>query len=280
MLKNDIDINYNLSDADNDPCNIKLEYSIDGGNTWITTTNIENNENVMTGNNRHIIWHSNLDIVNNEYSNVLIKLTPNDGFIDGSSGISLPVDINNIPAPSTPQNLHALNVSDTSYTLSWDASTGSVDYYRLYITNGGTFSPYHDTTSNTITNALGGIPSAYVTAYVVAVGPGGESPPSDTINFNMAFTPIRPINLYATHQESDKFLLHWQGNINMNSYGIEVYNANNTLIRTTTTQSTATFINNLSPGTYKCRVNARTISSTGYPILHSDWSDYLTVTLT
>jgi len=279
MLKNDIDISYNLSDADNDPCSIKLEYSIDNGITWITTTNIENNENIITGNNRHIIWHSNLDI-NNSYSDVLIRLTPNDGYVDGSFGISLPVDINNIPAPSTPQNLHATSVTDTSYNLVWNTSSGTVDYYRVYITNGGTFSPYNDTNTNSITNALGGIPSAYVSAYVVAVGPGGESLPSGTINFNMAFTPIKPINLYATHQESDKFLLHWQGNINMNDYGIEVYNSSNTLLQSTSSQSTATFINSLSPGTYKCRVNSRTLSSVGYPILTSDWSDYLTVTLT
>ena len=84
-----VDIYYTLSDADNDHCTVSIEVSDDGGSSWnVTATSLlgDIDENISCG-NRHITWNSKADLPGEYGTNYRIKVTADDGVLDGPGGM-------------------------------------------------------------------------------------------------------------------------------------------------------------------------------------------------
>ncbi len=77
-----VDIEYTLSDADNDRCDIRVHVSDDGGNTWGITPSSSalsgDLSNVYPG-RRHIEWNSKVDLPGAYGSNYRVKIIADDG---------------------------------------------------------------------------------------------------------------------------------------------------------------------------------------------------------
>lgn len=104
--------------------------------------------------------------------------------------------------PGTPTNLDEIHTADTA-TLSWDASTGSVDGYEVRI-DGGTPVDVGDVLEHEFTGLTGG------TTYdleVRAYGPGGDSGWA-LIEATTDNPPDPPTGLDETH-DSDSAVLSW-----------------------------------------------------------------------
>lgn len=138
-------------------------------------------------------------------------------------------------APTVPTNLVATKISETSFTLSWSASTdnSSVAGYDIY-RNGNLF------TSVTGTSAIisGLSPASTYSMSVRAKDASGNiSPLSDAlrVNTNDTHPPSVPANLKASNLSETSLTLNWSpstDNVGVSKY--EVY-CNDILLATTTT---------------------------------------------
>ena len=101
MQSGDIAIDYSLTDPDADTCTIVVEYSIDGGATWKTTTagstgnGTSGLTSIATGASHSFVWASGSDIVAASYSNIQVRITPTDS-IAGTAGVTGIFAVNNL----------------------------------------------------------------------------------------------------------------------------------------------------------------------------------------
>ncbi|HOY66071.1 MAG TPA: hypothetical protein PLP29_04230 [Candidatus Ozemobacteraceae bacterium] len=124
---------YTLTDGNNDPCNVTVYYSPDGGATFYQTTNVTGAlSNVLPGTGRTIQWNSLAD-VNTTKSNVIVKLVPQDALEEGTATQTAAFTVTNNALPA----VSSVTVSGTSgpipisYALAdanGDACTVSVQY--------------------------------------------------------------------------------------------------------------------------------------------------------
>lgn len=77
----DIEYNFDLYDADGDHCDIRLAYSLDGGNTWINSSNLSGFQFLSTG-NHSLIWRTIDDGL--RYGNVIVRIYPRDPYQEGN----------------------------------------------------------------------------------------------------------------------------------------------------------------------------------------------------
>lgn len=77
-----VDIYYNLSDADGDPCTVWVVVSADGGATWtvpaLTFTGAVG-PGIVSGTGKHIIWDAGADIAGAVLTNVKVRVYADDG---------------------------------------------------------------------------------------------------------------------------------------------------------------------------------------------------------
>ncbi len=99
----DITITYVLSDADDDFCNITVEY-LGGsvGTTWTSATTSGVSFDISPGTDRIITWNSGIDEGGYNSSDYRVRLTPFDGTDTGIAGTSDVFTVNNSPLSNKP----------------------------------------------------------------------------------------------------------------------------------------------------------------------------------
>jgi hypothetical protein len=95
-----IEISYDLQDADNDLCKIFVMYQGGSqGNTWATATVVGTTTNVLPGTGLKLIWLSAVDEKNYSAKDYKIKVIPFD-IQYGTYGISTVFEVNNLSISS------------------------------------------------------------------------------------------------------------------------------------------------------------------------------------
>ena len=147
-----ITIGYTLADNEGDACSIAVEFSTNGGSTWVPTSNVTGASGIAPGSGRTIIWISASDVRTNE-SNVKIRLMPSDGKVSGTAVVSSVFTLSNGGIVNTPPVVSGVTASGTSgnitivYALT-DAEGDACSIGVAYSLNGGT-------TWATTTNVIG-----------------------------------------------------------------------------------------------------------------------------
>ena len=104
----DVTINYTLTDANSDPCDILVQFSTDGGVTWqnATAADVNETENLSSspsssGQAHQYLWASGLDIFDAHNSDVEISITPTDTVEDvtGSTVVTSTFSVDNSQFP-------------------------------------------------------------------------------------------------------------------------------------------------------------------------------------
>ncbi|HNY12056.1 MAG TPA: kelch repeat-containing protein, partial [Candidatus Wallbacteria bacterium] len=97
---NEIVIKYDLEDKENGTNSIRVWYSPDNGANYVKTVNVTGDIDKMTsGRAKTILWYSKKDF-NTKYDNVIVRVTPNDGNINGIDGFTKPFPVNNNNRPA------------------------------------------------------------------------------------------------------------------------------------------------------------------------------------
>ncbi len=86
-----VDIYYTLADADNDKCTVSIAVSNNDGSTWTITPSPSSlsgyiGSNIYPG-NRYIVWNSKTDLPGAYGTTYRVKVTADDGFVDGPAGM-------------------------------------------------------------------------------------------------------------------------------------------------------------------------------------------------
>ncbi|MEW6097185.1 MAG: FG-GAP-like repeat-containing protein [bacterium] len=111
-----VEISYDLQDADNDSCRVFVEYQGGSkGNTWATATVVGNITDVTPGTGAKLTWLSSVD-EKNQSADYMIKITPYD-IEYGTSGTSLSFNVDNSSISS------AIVRRGTTTTLSFSPTT-------------------------------------------------------------------------------------------------------------------------------------------------------------
>ena len=144
-----IAINYTLTDAESDTCSIQVQYSLDGGVTWKTakagpggdgTTGLTSSPG---GTSHTFVWASASAIVNTNSSNVVVRITPNDGLsgVAGKTGVFMVNNskISNVVVTAT--------TSDKNTIITWKAAD-SVGITSVKLTVDGKSFWFHKTSGN------------------------------------------------------------------------------------------------------------------------------------
>ena len=85
----DIAITYDLADEDDDICSIIVKYQGgSSGTNWSTASTTGTTTSLSPGSDLTITWNSNSDEPDQESDDYKIRITPNDGEIDGTPGES------------------------------------------------------------------------------------------------------------------------------------------------------------------------------------------------
>jgi PQQ-dependent dehydrogenase (s-GDH family) len=176
------------------------------------------------------------------------------------------ITIPDTQAPAAPFNLAASSITQTSLTLSWNASTDNVGVtgYDVYQDN-----VKINTLPVTVTNySVSGLtPSTTYAFYVVAFDAAGNtSANSNTINVTTAsppdtIAPTGPTNLVASGITSSSFVLNWDAssdNIGVTGYDVYVNNDKVNMATITSTVYTVTGLSELT--TYQVSVRAKDLA--------------------
>ncbi|MDI6735639.1 MAG: FG-GAP-like repeat-containing protein [bacterium] len=152
----EITINYFLKDDENDVCSILVTYSKDGGINWATATKVVNAGDKISNLNsskegvKHsFVWDSKGDLGGSFVGQVIIKIIPNDGQVEGKSGQTNSFWVNNAnPPPGEKIKLHGADLNLDNYSTpivtNWnedkkrDLLIGSENGYVYFCENVGT----------------------------------------------------------------------------------------------------------------------------------------------
>ena len=166
-----LQILYNLADANNDPLSIKVLYSLDGGQNFTQTTSLTGSTTqILPGSDRSVTWRSALDVVG-AYSQVVIRIAPSDAAGTGTSADSAAFAVNNAAdnQPPVVTNVTTTGTSGdirVSFSLA-DANNDACSVVVAYSIDGG--STYVPTTNNSERSPR---PSFWRYAAVSLPGPG------------------------------------------------------------------------------------------------------------
>jgi len=151
----DIAISFSLADANNDACSVVVAYSVDGGNTYVPTTNITGATTGVLPGVASLTWNSAADISDNQ-SNVRIRVTPSDATVTGTSGISAAFAVNNgslsVPVVSAVSTSGSSGNITVTYTLA-EANSTPCTISVLYSVDNGT----NYTATTNVTGTLTGV---------------------------------------------------------------------------------------------------------------------------
>ena len=91
-----ITVTYDLTDTDGDTCSITVEYQ--GGSvdtTWTTAVTTGTKTNLTPGTGLTVTWNSGTDEPGQNHSDYKIRITPNDGKVNGVADESLAFNVDN-----------------------------------------------------------------------------------------------------------------------------------------------------------------------------------------
>ncbi len=80
----DILIIFDLDDADNDSCELKLEYKVKGG-IWKTATISSSLRGIKPAKGLNVTWQSGTDLADMSTDDCMVRITPNDGVSNGET---------------------------------------------------------------------------------------------------------------------------------------------------------------------------------------------------
>ncbi|MBI4568586.1 MAG: hypothetical protein HY719_09320, partial [Planctomycetes bacterium] len=146
VQRGDVTIQYELKDSASDPASIVIEYSIDGGATWLAatltsgaTTNLATSP---TGVLQSLVWNSAANLGATATAQAKFRVTPSDAQKTGVPVATNNFTIYNATPPSvsvqTPQGVqnNAEGTVDILYTLS-DAESNTASIFVEFSVNGG-----------------------------------------------------------------------------------------------------------------------------------------------
>ncbi len=132
---NEIEVKFDLSDADNHECTVEVYFSIDGGNNFFKTSNFTCAESPLKpGRGRVIKWLSHLDFHTSE-EKTRLKIIPYDAYTKGYEAAGEIFSVNNNAAPVI-TNIKISGDSDEiciSYDL-YDAENNTCEIKLWYLT--------------------------------------------------------------------------------------------------------------------------------------------------
>ncbi len=174
-----ITINYTLSDGDLDRCTVEVFYSVNGGASFIKTTNIVNGALATTDllpGPKTLFWNSSADLPNMNQPNVRIRLRPIDQAGPGIAGDSQSFNVNNLVIiPTTLQS--AAFVSSKKMKLTFNANvTGTADVSKIAVSgvvfSGSDYSVQLNNTNTAIITYNTGtfMPSTYIFGLTASQG--------------------------------------------------------------------------------------------------------------
>jgi hypothetical protein len=127
----DMTVVYSLLDPDVDVCSLTVEYQ--GGSVgavWTAATTYGSITNITSGSEKTFTWKSGSDEVMQNASDYKIRITPNDGTLDGTAGISDAFLLENIP-PAAPSNLSVEEAAYPSLKLSWTDNSSNEAGFKI-----------------------------------------------------------------------------------------------------------------------------------------------------
>ena len=125
------------------------------------------------------------------------------------------VNVNAPPPPAAPANLQTSDITTTSATLSWDASTGQVTGYKILYrisAPGSQLGTLVGDTGDTTTYTVQGLEPGTAYAFrVIAIGPGTESQMSGFVRVTTDSPPppAIPANLQTSNITTTSAILSW-----------------------------------------------------------------------
>ena len=184
-----------------------------------------------------------------------VKARDASGNISASSA-ALYVTTPDVEAPSVPGGLVAGNITETGFTLGWNASSDNVSVtgYDVYL--GGSYLKSTASTSTTVTGLSAS--NTYAMTVRAKDAAGNASSPSTILNVTTPDThaPSVPQNLASSHLMPSSFTLSWSVSTdNVGVTGYEVYR-NGTYV-TTVTDATIGITGLTAATTYEMTVKAR-----------------------
>jgi len=152
----DITVEYTLSDADSDSCDVIAEYSINSINWFPTFSITGNTSNLTPGAGKTFVWRS-ADDFSSTYDQVWFRLIPNDGVGNGTAGMSKPFAVANNSRPSISNVVTSGNTGAITVTFDLaDAENNTCAVSFHYSLNGGVSYTQSSFASGDMTNVLPG----------------------------------------------------------------------------------------------------------------------------
>ncbi|OGM06733.1 MAG: hypothetical protein A2008_04570 [Candidatus Wallbacteria bacterium GWC2_49_35] len=133
----EIEVSFDLNDADNHSCTIEVFYSLDNGASFIKTANLTSDETQLKpGRAKTIKWLSKKDFITSE-EKVLLRITPFDKYIKGYDGVSAPFTVSNNEAPAVSNIVTSGDSGEISvYYDIYDAEKNTCEVKLWYLVDG------------------------------------------------------------------------------------------------------------------------------------------------
>lgn len=110
ILSGDVVINFDITDANSDDCDVVVDYSLDAGGTWLTASIVSPDEGVLnrnrilglssspTGVSHSFTWRTGNDLSGVHNTSVVLRITVTDGIYTDADARTFEVDNNSRPS--------------------------------------------------------------------------------------------------------------------------------------------------------------------------------------
>lgn len=237
-----VTVTTTVSDGDGDTVTLYVDYSLDGGVTWASSTlgtatgdgapttstgNISDITSTVDGNALTFTWDTQTDGVT-VTTTAQIRITPNDSTENGLAQTSSNFTVDNV-APSAP-TISTLTSSGPMITFGWDAVSGASTYTV-------------STTAGSATTTLGMSVAYYNllsnTQYSFQVlATDAYSNASSYSTVTSTYTdPTAPTSVVASNPGTTTITVSWSGGTNGSGTVYELYNVTDSTVIVTTTET-------------------------------------------
>lgn len=197
-----VTVTTTITDADGDTVSLSVDYSLDGGTTWASTTldtvtgdgtpatstgSITNITSTADGNALTFTWNTQADNVT-VTTTAQIRITPNDGTANGSSQTSANFTVDN-EAPAIPSITSFIPSTSTTISVNWGVISGAATY-AVSSTAGSLV-----VTANTSTSYTGLTPNTSYSFQIKAIDAYGNKDGYSTVSstYTNAANPVIPV---------------------------------------------------------------------------------------